>query len=243
MLVYVFRAGDKAGVWQSETTDVATLLEHFKSFAQCRRRQRTWGVFGGVTQQDLCTHAASFVVSELVVPPHNPKGSRPRVTHALAHREKAEPDTVFIAVTATENYYRAEQQAGAAWVEKQKAIRQQIRTMKPTTKRWEDLPQSGQARLRGSSLTPDQCWIWKPLKHLKRKKAKDRIHHEAPYRDFYLRIVGPIPANVVLRHTCDNRMCMNPNHLKPGTIQDNVKDMVARGRHALQIAAREKIGT
>ena len=40
----------------------------------------------------------------------------------------------------------------------------------------------------------------------------------------------PIPEGMVLRHTCDNPACCNPNHLVLGTQQDNVDDMHARGR-------------
>lgn len=37
---------------------------------------------------------------------------------------------------------------------------------------------------------------------------------------------------MVIRHTCDNRKCINPEHLILGTHQDNVRDRVARGRSA-----------
>ena len=41
---------------------------------------------------------------------------------------------------------------------------------------------------------------------------------------------GPIPAGLIVRHTCDNRRCVNPNHLLIGTQQDNVDDMYRRDR-------------
>lgn len=41
---------------------------------------------------------------------------------------------------------------------------------------------------------------------------------------------GPIPEDSLLRHTCDNTLCVNPAHLIPGTQFDNMRDMTLRGR-------------
>jgi hypothetical protein len=41
---------------------------------------------------------------------------------------------------------------------------------------------------------------------------------------------GWIGPEVVVRHTCDNPLCIRPDHLIPGTHADNVADKVHRGR-------------
>ncbi len=41
---------------------------------------------------------------------------------------------------------------------------------------------------------------------------------------------GPIPAGLVIRHMCNNRLCCNPAHLEPGTMADNAHDMMRSGR-------------
>ncbi|HHQ8913236.1 TPA: HNH endonuclease [Bacillus cereus] len=51
-------------------------------------------------------------------------------------------------------------------------------------------------------------------------------------RYIYQECFGDIPDELMVRHKCDNPKCINPEHLELGTSQDNVDDMVNRGRQA-----------
>lgn len=56
-----------------------------------------------------------------------------------------------------------------------------------------------------------------------------RIHH------------GASPPKNEVRHTCDNRLCVNPSHLLYGTRSENMIDMVRRRRHADQLMTCERV--
>lgn len=77
---------------------------------------------------------------------------------------------------------------------------------------------------------PDECWTWLAAKSPRGYGVfgwEERAAHRASYR----LLVGPIPDGRVIRHTCDNPSCVNPAHLLPGTVADNIHDAVERHRN------------
>ncbi len=65
------------------------------------------------------------------------------------------------------------------------------------------------------------------------RAGRDRKGREvAAHRVAYELMVGPIPDGLDVLHRCDNRPCINPTHLFVGTNDDNVADMVRKGRQA-----------
>lgn len=75
------------------------------------------------------------------------------------------------------------------------------------------------------------CWKWLGKPHHTGYgrimiNGKDYQAHRLIYEQY----VKPIPAGLFVCHTCDNRRCVNPLHLWPGTHDDNMRDMVEKKR-------------
>lgn len=49
------------------------------------------------------------------------------------------------------------------------------------------------------------------------------------HRHVYEECFGEITEKMVVCHKCDNKMCINPEHLELGTQQKNIQDAVTRG--------------
>lgn len=83
------------------------------------------------------------------------------------------------------------------------------------------------------------CWEWRRnfniagygMIWMKGDKGADRS--ERAHRLSWVAWRGPIPAGMAILHRCDNRRCVNPDHLFLGTRADNNRDCVAKGRKAV----------
>lgn len=85
--------------------------------------------------------------------------------------------------------------------------------------------------------TKEECWRWQGYirkdgySQMEIVDSSGYRHLKSAHQASYLIHTGSnLDKGLVLRHTCDNRWCVNPHHLLPGTQKENVQDMVERGR-------------
>lgn len=76
------------------------------------------------------------------------------------------------------------------------------------------------------------CWLWTASGHGGYGKfyvARDRPRVRAHRFSWELEH-GPIPEGLDVLHECDTPPCVRPSHLFLGTDEDNVRDMIEKGR-------------
>jgi len=85
-----------------------------------------------------------------------------------------------------------------------------------------------ETRLEAKIEKTADCWFWTGLltyngygqfTYKENGKAKCMMAHRAVYQVF----VGPINSGLTLDHLCENRSCVNPEHLEPVTIGENIR--------------------
>lgn len=89
------------------------------------------------------------------------------------------------------------------------------------------------AYVRRKSLATDTgCWEWQGHRNrLGYGEGCFRNRQWMAHRLAYVAAKGPFDPQLDVCHSCDNRWCVNPEHLWIGTMQQNILDCVAKGRH------------
>ena len=76
------------------------------------------------------------------------------------------------------------------------------------------------------------CMIWKNAIN---GGGYGQAYHQgkqiSAHRQAWVSAFGTIKEGMCVLHKCDNKLCVNPDHLFLGTHSDNVHDMKKKGRH------------
>lgn len=97
-------------------------------------------------------------------------------------------------------------------------------------------------QLKAKTEVVGDCWEWRGAVHVvgyacvPARFGGGRYGHRA----MFSAIVAPIPAGMYVLHSCDNRKCINPEHLRVGTHLENIKDMQGKNRHSGGSLSNEK---
>lgn len=84
----------------------------------------------------------------------------------------------------------------------------------PADRFWEKVEKGG----------PDECWTWTARCHPAGHgvfNSGNKVNVYA-HRWAWIEVNGPVPEGLVLHHKCFNPPCVNPAHLEPVTVGENL---------------------
>lgn len=90
----------------------------------------------------------------------------------------------------------------------------------------------------------EPCWLWVRKRRVNRAaqwygaltvRVRGKIKNVQAHRASIAAFTGrSVPGSRVVKHLCNNTLCVNPAHLSGGTQSSNMKQCVREGRHNSQ---------
>lgn len=112
-----------------------------------------------------------------------------------------------------------------------------------------DLTPADIARLLENFITkfepgrPDECWLWRGTRLGNGYGGLGRSYRAAllAHRVAWVAFTGrPLTGNLTIDHLCNNKLCVNPDHLEPVTLHENIRRK--NERLGYEIGAKSKTG-
>lgn len=88
------------------------------------------------------------------------------------------------------------------------------------------------------------CWEWQGAIRNKKLGYGAFTLNGKPvdaHRASYMIYKGDIPDGTLVCHTCDNRKCVNPDHLFLGSYYDNALDALQKGRRVRRVKPKKQV--
>ena len=73
------------------------------------------------------------------------------------------------------------------------------------------------------------CWIWDGPEWIYGQMTMNEETYM--HRHSYIVFRGKIPKGLEVMHLCNNKLCLNPRHLKTGTHRENIDMAIKDGLH------------
>lgn len=90
-------------------------------------------------------------------------------------------------------------------------------------------------------IKKEGCWGWKGYINKKGYSILSNryLKEDKAHRISYIIHKGEIPSGYFILHSCHNKYCTNPDHLRVGTHKENMKDKVKAFRQAFKISEKK----
>ena len=100
---------------------------------------------------------------------------------------------------------------------------------------WDVMEEQAPDRFKSYVGRNGSCWMWQGVVNSVWGYGQFAVRGRQyrAHRYAYELYKGPIPRGLVVCHSCDEKLCVNPEHLWVGTQKQNMRDAATKGRTAV----------